>query len=146
MKTYEGVDVLIHLLLISVLVGGEWSTSRSGRFHSGEIAPGILMPYEAGWAAEPVRTTWRREKSCLYRDSNSDPSALQPVASRYIDSTILVVDGTIILKWLLKKQVEKLWTGIVCIRKGMSGGSLGKVEKNFGLLKHWDFLHSLIKC
>jgi hypothetical protein len=29
MKTYGGVDVSIHIFLTSVLVGGEWSASRS---------------------------------------------------------------------------------------------------------------------
>jgi hypothetical protein len=33
-------------------------------------------------------TTWREEKFCLYRDSNSDPSAVLPVASRYTDYAI----------------------------------------------------------
>jgi hypothetical protein len=28
----EGMDVQIHVFLISVLVGGEWSASRPGRF------------------------------------------------------------------------------------------------------------------
>jgi hypothetical protein len=32
MKTYEGVDVKIHIFLNSALVGGEWSPSRSSRF------------------------------------------------------------------------------------------------------------------
>jgi hypothetical protein len=40
MKTYGGVDVLIHTFLTSALSGGEWSTSRPGRFTSGEKAPG----------------------------------------------------------------------------------------------------------
>jgi hypothetical protein len=35
-----------------------------------------------------ILTTWRAEKSCPYRDSNSDPSAVQPVVSRYIDCNI----------------------------------------------------------
>jgi hypothetical protein len=33
-------------------------------------------------------TTWRRENSRSYRDSNSDPSVVQPVASRYTDCAI----------------------------------------------------------
>jgi hypothetical protein len=33
--------------------------------------------YEAGWAPEPVWMLWRRENSWPYRDSNSDPSAVQ---------------------------------------------------------------------
>jgi hypothetical protein len=32
MKAYGEVDVLIHVFLSSVLVEGEWSASRSGRF------------------------------------------------------------------------------------------------------------------
>jgi hypothetical protein len=35
------------------------------------------------WAPEPVWTVWKRENSCTYYDSNSDPSVVQPVASRY---------------------------------------------------------------
>jgi hypothetical protein len=34
-------------------------------------------------APEPVWTAWRRENSWSYRDSNSDPAVVQPVASRY---------------------------------------------------------------
>jgi hypothetical protein len=41
MKTYGGVDVYINVFLTSALVGGEWSTSRPGRFTPGERAPGI---------------------------------------------------------------------------------------------------------
>jgi hypothetical protein len=39
MQAYEGVDVQIHIFLTSALVGGEWSTSRLGRFTPGERAP-----------------------------------------------------------------------------------------------------------
>jgi hypothetical protein len=35
MKAYVGVDVQIHILLTSALVGGEWSASRTGCFTSG---------------------------------------------------------------------------------------------------------------
>jgi hypothetical protein len=31
---------------------------------------------------------WRGEQSCPYRDVNSDPSAVQPVASRYTDCAV----------------------------------------------------------
>jgi hypothetical protein len=40
MKAYAGVDVLIHIFLISALVGGAWSASRPGRFIPGERSPG----------------------------------------------------------------------------------------------------------
>jgi hypothetical protein len=58
----------------------------SGQLHaqatlSPEKQPPVPMGYEAGWAPEPVWTTWRREKSCPYRYSKSDPSAVQqPIA------------------------------------------------------------------
>jgi hypothetical protein len=35
MKTYGGVDVEIQVFLTSVLVGGEWSASRPGKFIPG---------------------------------------------------------------------------------------------------------------
>jgi hypothetical protein len=38
--------------------------------------------------SEPVWTIWRRENSRPYRGSNSDPSVVQPVASRYTDYAI----------------------------------------------------------
>jgi hypothetical protein len=47
MKACGGVDVWIHVLLISALVGGEWSVSRPGRFTSGVNAPGTL--WMGGW-------------------------------------------------------------------------------------------------
>jgi hypothetical protein len=40
MKAYGGADVYIHILLTSALVGGEWSTSRPGRFTPREKGPG----------------------------------------------------------------------------------------------------------
>jgi len=40
MKTFEVVEVQLHAFLTSALDGGEWSTSRLGRFTSGERAPG----------------------------------------------------------------------------------------------------------
>jgi hypothetical protein len=43
---------------------------------------------------EPVSRTWRGEKSYHYRDSNSDPSAIQPIASRYPGSPIVTKVAT----------------------------------------------------
>jgi hypothetical protein len=40
MKAYGGMDIQIHIFLISALVGGEWSASRPCRFTFGVIAPG----------------------------------------------------------------------------------------------------------
>jgi hypothetical protein len=47
MKAYEGVDVKIHIFLISALAGGEWSASRPGRFTPGERALGTH--WLGGW-------------------------------------------------------------------------------------------------
>jgi hypothetical protein len=63
--------------MTSAVVGGEWSASLHGRFTPGKIARGTH--WIGGWV------TWRWEKSCLYRDWNSVPSAAQTVASRYDD-------------------------------------------------------------
>jgi hypothetical protein len=50
--------------------------------------PPVPIGQEAGWDPEPVWTLRRREKVCPYRDSNSDTSAVQPVASHYFDWAI----------------------------------------------------------
>jgi hypothetical protein len=60
----------------------------SGQLHAPaalppEKEPPVPIRYEVGWVPEPVWTMWRRKNSWLYRDSNSDPSVVQPVASRY---------------------------------------------------------------
>jgi hypothetical protein len=47
MKAYGGVDVYIHIFLISALVGGEWSPSRPGLFTPGERAP--CTHWIGGW-------------------------------------------------------------------------------------------------
>jgi hypothetical protein len=55
----------------------------SGQLHaSGERA------LDTHWTSEPVWAIWRTENSWPYRDSNSDPSVVQPVASRYTDYAI----------------------------------------------------------
>jgi hypothetical protein len=59
----------------------------SGQLHAPNALPPVPIGKEAGWAPEPV-WTWRGEKSCPYRDSNSDPSTVQPVANRYTDCAI----------------------------------------------------------
>jgi hypothetical protein len=47
MKACGGVDVQIHIFLISALAGGEWSTSRPSRFTPGERTPGTHLI--GGW-------------------------------------------------------------------------------------------------
>jgi hypothetical protein len=70
----------------------------SGQLHaSADLPPGKEPPvpirYETGWAPDQVWTTWRRENSWPYRDSNTDPSAVQPVASLCTDWAI--PDGSV---------------------------------------------------
>jgi hypothetical protein len=47
MKAYGGVDLYIHIFLISVLAGSERSDSLSGRFIPGEEAP--VIHWIGGW-------------------------------------------------------------------------------------------------
>jgi hypothetical protein len=65
----------------------------SGQLHApAALPPGKEPPvptaYEAGWVPEAVWTMWRTENSWPYRDSNSYPSVVQLVASRYTDYAI----------------------------------------------------------
>lgn len=52
-----------------------------------ERAPGIRW-IGAGWALEAVWMLWRGEKSSPPQASNSNPSAIQTVASCYTDYSI----------------------------------------------------------
>jgi hypothetical protein len=49
--------------------------------------PPVPIGWEAMWAPKPVWNTWRRENSCHYRDSNSEPSIVHPV-SRFMPRTL----------------------------------------------------------
>jgi hypothetical protein len=48
MKTYGGVDVLIHIFLTSAVAGGEWSASRPGCFTPGAHSIGGGVDPRAG--------------------------------------------------------------------------------------------------
>jgi hypothetical protein len=56
MKTYEGVDVKIHIFFTSALVEGEWSASRPCRFTPGKELP-VPIGGEVGWTPQPVWTS-----------------------------------------------------------------------------------------
>jgi hypothetical protein len=53
-----------------------------------EKDPPVPIGLEARWAPEAVWMTWRRWKSRPYRVSNSEPSAVQPVASCCADCAV----------------------------------------------------------
>jgi hypothetical protein len=74
MKTYGGMDVWIHVFLASALVVGKWWASRPDRFTSGERTTG--SHWIGGWVGP---------RTGAYRNSNSDPSVVQPVVSPYTD-------------------------------------------------------------
>lgn len=87
MKTYGAVNVYIHVLLISILVGGKWAASSSGHF----TAPEKRSRYALGrWLIEPRADLYDEEKRTFLtvRDSNSDTSVVQPVASRFTYCTV----------------------------------------------------------
>jgi hypothetical protein len=71
--------VYINVVLISALVGDEWSVSRSTR-----CTPGI---HWVGGCVSPKTGLDDAERRASYpcQESNSDSSAVRHVASRYID-------------------------------------------------------------
>jgi hypothetical protein len=77
MKAYEGNGCMDPYLLSSVLVD-EWSALRPGRFSPGKEPP-LASGQQPGRAPKPIWTTWKRDNSCHYRDSNSEPSVIQHV-------------------------------------------------------------------
>jgi hypothetical protein len=53
MKTYEGVEILLHAFLFSAIGGDAWSASRPGRFNPKKEPPGLIVQ-EVEWAPEPI--------------------------------------------------------------------------------------------
>jgi hypothetical protein len=79
MKAYGEADLYINIFLTSALVGGEWSASRPSSLTTRERAHGTH--WIGGWV-DPRAGLDDVEKR------NSDPSIVQPVASRYTKYTI----------------------------------------------------------
>jgi hypothetical protein len=67
------------VFLTSAPVTIEWSASRASRF-TPRKGPLIRIEQEVAWTPESVWAIRRRENFLPYRDSNSDPSVVQPVA------------------------------------------------------------------
>jgi hypothetical protein len=84
MKTYGGVDIKTQAFLTSAVVGSEWSASRPDCFTPEEGTPCAHLI--GGWVGPRSCSMTRRSEHFLpCRDSNSDHSIVQPVASRYTD-------------------------------------------------------------
>jgi hypothetical protein len=69
----------------------QWSASRLGSFNLHRKSSTVPIALESGRAPESVWTTRKKYNSCTYWDSNSEPSIIQLVTSRYADSAISVV-------------------------------------------------------
>jgi hypothetical protein len=79
MKAYGGVHVYINIFLTSALL------EVSGQLHApSALSPGKIPRYPLG-GPESRLNDRRSENSWLHRYSNSDPSVVQPIASRYTD-------------------------------------------------------------
>jgi hypothetical protein len=96
-----GEWIYIHLFFSSSLDGGEWSASRPGRFTSGERTPGIHWIGE--WVDSRTGLDDVEEKN-LAPTSNSGPSAVQLIASRYTDWPIPSPIQQILFSDILRTQ------------------------------------------
>jgi hypothetical protein len=77
------MDVYIHIFLTSTLAGGEWVASRPGRITPRGRAP---VTHWIGGLVDPRASLDDVEKILEPTGPwNSDPSVVQPVASRYTD-------------------------------------------------------------
>jgi hypothetical protein len=92
--------------------------------------PPVRVGYEAGWASEPVWTLWRRENSYFYRDSNSDPSAVQPVSQQMSSNTVRAI--------VLRSTIRG------CINPLPHTSSWPGIHINAGIVHRWDRLCSLV--
>jgi hypothetical protein len=89
-KTHGGLGVKIHVLLTSELVRGIQSALCPDCFIPGETA--LRYPLDRRLGGPQKRSGRRGEEKNLAPTEtlNSDPSAVQPVASRYTDCAIPV--------------------------------------------------------
>jgi hypothetical protein len=82
MKAYGRIVVYISIFLTSALVGSEWSALPPGHFNPEERAP--VIDCIGGWVDPRTGLDDIEERKFLtLRDSKSDSSFVQPVASRF---------------------------------------------------------------
>jgi hypothetical protein len=84
---------------------------------------------EVGWNPDPVWTILRTENSWPYRDSNSDPSVVEPVASCYTDCAIPALNKTDFILNVPNVQLSALLFSIQFgnEKESFEGCSLGKI-------------------
>jgi hypothetical protein len=87
MKAHGGSDCIDPHFLNLGTAGGEWSASRTGRFTPGERASSTH--WIGGWVNPRAGLDdMEKWKFLPHLDSNTDPSVVQPVISRYTDCAI----------------------------------------------------------
>jgi hypothetical protein len=89
MKVYGGVDLQIHIFLISALAADEWSALRPGRFTPG-------THWIGGWADRRAGLdNVEKRKFLTLPVLELDHSVVQPVASRYTDFNLYPLPNNI---------------------------------------------------
>jgi hypothetical protein len=75
--------VCIDPCILDLGISWRWVVSFTPRllYLQGKIP--LPMGKKVGWVPKSVWTTWREEIFCFYIDSNSEPSTVQLIASRY---------------------------------------------------------------
>jgi hypothetical protein len=105
MKAYVGADIDPYFL--DLYTSWRWVVSFTHwPLYPRGKSPRYPLDGGVGWTPEPVWTTRRRENSWPYRDSNSDPPVVQPVASRYKDYVIPDPNFTYRLKYKFVSEIR----------------------------------------
>jgi hypothetical protein len=112
----------------------------SGQLHAPDALPlGKELPLpigsQAGWAPEPVWTTWRRESSWPYRDSNTDPSVVQSVVSRYTDYAPITTNNIIVFR---------RYNCLIYLQKLLRNNRVCSIVWNEVVKNVWQFIPNLI--
>jgi hypothetical protein len=111
MTAGEGGVLSIHIFLSAKIVGGKLSASCLGRYTPVEQCLGIQVE----WVPEPVWTTWRREKSRHFVNSNSEIWIVKPAVSW---STECVIWLSVKTTFSLEPGVTSVWipagTEVLC--------------------------------